>query len=248
MGGKKLDLTPLTGELFVSNSIIEQIKYEKEIGIREITFFTNATLFHKVDLKDLLTAGVDRISISVTPLRSDLYKLIYRTDSYERVLRNIKELLKIAKLIKSKTHIALNYRGNMSVNECNSLDDFLEYCKPYLTENVTFHSMTYFDTWAGRIESSDLLPGMNLVKVKNKAPLAPCHRLWNIHIEPSGDVNLCGCRTNYSYEKESPLKIGSLNKSTLEEIINSKKAKELKKSFITGKLNDICANCTWYGI
>ena len=76
--------------------------------------------------------------------------------------------------------------------------------------------------------------------------LRPCPRLWNIHVE-KGDVNLCGCRTNYDYGEKSPLKIGNLNESSLQEILNSKSVNKLRKSFLTGKINPICANCSWYG-
>ena len=247
LGGKKLDLTPLTGEVFVSNSIIEQIEYALSLGIKKISFFTNATLLHKVNLKELLTIGVDEIAISVSPLRDDLYKSIYRSDSYKRVLNNISNLLKTAKECNSSTTISLEYRGNLSLRECNSLEDFNLYCRPYLTEKIKFNSMQTFDTWSGRINDSDLLDGMKTIKIKNIAPLAPCPRLWNIHVEPSGDVNLCGCRTNYDYGEKSPLKIGNLNESSLQEILNSKSVNKLRKSFLTGKINPICANCSWYG-
>ena len=88
---------------------------------------------------------------------------------------------------------------------------------------------------------------MKTFSVNNKSPLTPCPRLWSLHVEPSGDVNLCGCRTNYNYGENSPLKIGNINNSPLEEIVQSKSVERLRRSFFTGKLNEICSNCSWYG-
>ena len=191
--------------------------------------------------------GVKKIGVSVSPLRSDLYKLIYRSDAYNRVLNNISDLLRIAKKCNSDTLISIDYRGNMSLKDCNNLDDFNEYCKPYLTSKISFTNIERFDTWSGRINDSDLLKGMKTLKIKNKGPLTPCPRLWSIHVEPSGDVNLCGCRTNYNYGQKNPLKIGNINNSSLDEILKSKSVKKLRRSFLTGNLNEICANCSWYG-
>ena len=87
---------------------------------------------------------------------------------------------------------------------------------------------------------------MQTIKKVNTAPLLPCPRLWSIHIEPTGDVNLCGCRTNYTYE-ENPLKVGNLNDSSLKQILKSKKIFKIRESFLKGGINDICRNCTWYG-
>ena len=246
LGGQDLNLTPLTGELFVSNDVIEMIKYANNRGINSISFYTNATLLHKVNLRELLSLNITRIGISVSPFDQKLYKAIYRSDAYSRVIENVSSLLRIAKEINSKIHISIEYRGPLTLEKCNQLDDYRSKIKPFLTNKISFSAFkAEFDTWGGRIKSTDLLEGMDVKSQVNHSPIFPCTRLWNIQVEPSGNVNLCGCRANYN-DEISPLYLGNINNNSLENIIKSPKAKAIRQSFFTGNLNDLCKNCSWY--
>ena len=41
LGGKKLNLTPLTGEVFVSPFVLDQVDYALKAGIEDIFFYLN---------------------------------------------------------------------------------------------------------------------------------------------------------------------------------------------------------------
>ena len=222
------------------------IKYANKREIDSISFYTNATLLHKVNLRELLSLNITRIGISVSPFDQKLYKAIYRSDAYNRVIENVSNLLRIAKEISSNTNISIEYRGPLTLEECNQLGDYRSKIKPFLTNKISFSAFkAEFDSWGGRIKSTDLLDGMEVKSQVNQPPIFPCTRLWNIQIEPSGNVNLCGCRTNYN-DDTNPLYLGNINDNSLENIVKSPKAKALRQSFLTGGLNNLCKNCSWY--
>lgn len=248
-GGKKLNLTPLTGELFTNKDALKMISYAQDSGISYISFFTNCSLLHTIDIHMMLSLNVDRISISVSPLSKDIYEKTYRSSQYNRVVSNIRALLSELKASDSTTQISLCFRGPLPLSECLQLPDFVQFVEPYLGPNITVSAMTEFDTWNGKIAEDDLLPGMTISHRKTPvAPLLPCSRLNSIYVDPSGIVRLCGCRTNYSGNIPNGLELGSLSDSSLLQLFRSKKATNIRHSFLLGGINDLCASCTWYNL
>ena len=249
LGGTKLNLTPLTGEIFTNKHALKMLSYAKDAGIKYVSFFTNCSLLHTIDLHELLRLNVDKISLSVSPLSEELYKSTYRSNQYKRVLQNIKELLETLQSSDSKTTISICFRGQLDLNQCTDLPDFHRHVKPYLGPNTTLSAMTEFDTWNGKIAESDLLEGMTISTRKPPAaPLSPCSRLRSIYVDPSGTVRLCGCRTNYSDNISDSLELGSIYESTLLDLYTSSQASGIRNSFLLGNINKLCAGCTWYNL
>lgn len=248
-GGEKLNLTPLTGELFTNKDALRMISYAQKKGISYISFFTNCSLLHTIDIDTMLSLNVDRISISVSPLSENIYEKTYRSSQYNRVLHNIRDLLSGLQSSGSTTRISLCFRGPLNLAECIKLPDFVQYVEPYLGPNIALSAMTEFDTWNGKIAESDLLPGMTTTHRKTPvAPILPCSRLNSIYVDPSGIVRLCGCRTNYSGNIPNGLELGSLSDSSLIQLFRSNKASNIRKSFLLGGINDLCSACTWYNL
>lgn len=249
-GGERVTLTPFAGEIFTNKEIIQWIQKIKSYKqIKYINTYTNASLLHTVNLEELMRCGLTELRISVSPLSKDSYLKIYRTDIYEKVILNIKNLLIAFSHITDKTIniLEISFRADRSLEECKKLPDYIEYIHPYLSKGVIITSMSSYDSWSGVIKDSDLLPGMELLHTELSGKIQPCSRIYNPQILVDGTIRLCGCRfDNNSLDDE--LEIGNISEISLMEAYNSPKAKQIRNSFQTGKLLNICRKCSWYDI
>lgn len=232
--GKKINFSPFAGEIFVDKDILKKIKFVSNIGFDVITTYTNALLFHKFKIEEILNSGLTRINISLAPPIKDSYIKIYRNKNYKQLMINIKSLLKNFNTQKEKTinEISIEFRSNISMQEIEKLEDYQIYIKPYLSENIRISCMRVFDSWMGMIGQNDLLDGM-LIKDHNFTKNTPCMRLNTLQITANGDSRVCGCRyNNNDYTKEDIFYVGNAYNESVINMYNKQKVSDLKQSFI----------------
>ncbi|MBO1066295.1 MULTISPECIES: radical SAM protein [Nostocales] len=248
MGGDSIQLTPITGEIFTNKKIIDWIKkLDSFKSIKHIGTYTNASLFHTIDLDELVNSGLTGLHISVPPLDEEIYLKIYRSNLYSKVISNLKNLLIAFSNANNKTIklLEISFRADRTLDECKQLPDYLEFVHPYLSEGVIVTSMSSFDSWSGMIKDSDLLPGMELLHTELSGPIQPCSRIYNAQIVVDGSIRLCGARIDNG-NNEDELKIGHISELSLTAAYNSPKAKKIRDSFRSGNLLNICQKCSWY--
>lgn len=251
IGGQRVNLTPHLGELFVDRDIIRKMRYIKELGFKEASTYTNASLLHHFGLEDILRSGLTEILISTAPLQEDVYRKIYRNNNYQKVLNNISELLKTFCRL-SDNHdpemtvqqIAIEFRSERSLQECTQLADFQKFVKPYLTSRIHLGNFHRYDAWSGVITQDQLIPGMT-IKNANFPKRLPCGRTSHIQVGVNGEVRLCGCRVDVN-AIEDELTVGDIRQNSLKELYNSEKVKKIKDSFYANRLLDVCKKCSWY--
>lgn len=251
IGGRRVNLTPHLGELFVDRDIIRKLRYIKELGFKEVSTYTNASLLHHFGLEDLLRSGLTEILISTAPLWEDVYRKIYRNNNYQKVLNNISELLKTFRRL-SDNHdpemtverIAIEFRSERSLPECAQSADFQKFVKPYLTSRIHLGNFNRYDAWSGVITPDQLIPGMTIKNAQFPKRL-PCGRTSHIQVGVNGEVRLCGCRVDVN-AAEDELTIGDIRKNSLKELYNSEKVRKIKDSFYANRLLDVCKKCSWY--
>ena len=91
------------GEPILNKSLPEMVAYAKSKGIMDVYFNTNATLLtHDIGTK-LIEAGLDRISISLEGTDANMYEKYRVGASFEKVLKNIKEFIKLRDEMNSGT-------------------------------------------------------------------------------------------------------------------------------------------------
>lgn len=245
-GGTKISLSPLTGEIFVDKDILRKINFIRDIGFDLIYTYTNALLFHKFDIKDILTSGLTRLNISTAPLDEETYIKIYRNRNYKQLLKNLANLLKHFDIIQEKTiqHISIEFRSNVPLKEIKKLPDYQKYIEPYINKNISVSAMQTFDSWMGAISQDQLLDGM-YIKDPNFKKDKPCIRLNMLQILPNGDTRVCGCRFDSNADKDI-FTIGNVYQKDIVELYNDKKVKDLKNSFYAGNIPKECQLCSWY--
>ncbi|WP_148570522.1 radical SAM protein [Aliarcobacter cryaerophilus] len=247
-GGKKINFSPFAGEIFVDKDILKKINYVHKVGFDLITTYTNALLFHKFKIEDILNSGLTRINISLAPPIKDSYIKIYRNKNYKQLMVNIETLLKTFHTQKEKTikEISIEFRSNISMQEIEELKDYQTYIKPYLNDSIKVVCMKIFDSWMGMINQNDLLDGMS-IKNHNFPKNTPCMRLNMLQIMANGDARVCGCRyNNNDYTTEDIFYVGNTYNENIIDIYNKKKVLDLKQSFIISTPPLECQLCSWY--
>ena len=94
VGGKKISLSPFAGEVFVDPNILKKINFLKQQNFDLVYTYTNALLFHKFNINDILTSGLTSLNISIGTPKKSIYTKIYRNHNYEQLLKNLENLLK----------------------------------------------------------------------------------------------------------------------------------------------------------
>jgi MoaA/NifB/PqqE/SkfB family radical SAM enzyme len=244
MGGGNLGLTPVVGDPLIDPLILSRIHYARQFpNIKTISTFTNCLNLHEVGIKDLLTSGLNSLSISTSGFDLELHEKIYRSKKAKIMKRNLIDLLTINKELGKPCEIKIGLRTNQSLQKVMSDAEFREIAK--LSDEVDINY--YFEDWAGAIGASDLLDGMklrpfSLMILRRKAP---CWMLFGeLSVLSNGTVALCGCQ---EIEGNSDLVLGNIMDSSLMNLYRSEQAHMIRENWLNGsKIPDICRKCRNY--
>ncbi len=82
------------GEPLLNKDIFSMVEYARSKNI-EIGFFSNATLIDEEMAKKIVNVGLDYINISLDAANKDIYERIRKGAKFDKVIKNIKTLVKI---------------------------------------------------------------------------------------------------------------------------------------------------------
>jgi radical SAM protein with 4Fe4S-binding SPASM domain len=82
----------LRGEPLLHPQLPEMVSYAKEKGIIDVYFNTNATLLNEDKINQLISSGLDRISISLEGTTKEVYEKYRVGAKFEMVMENIRRL------------------------------------------------------------------------------------------------------------------------------------------------------------
>tara|TARA_B100000959_G_scaffold191511_1_gene200222 strand:+ start:3035 stop:4051 length:1017 start_codon:yes stop_codon:yes gene_type:complete len=83
------------GEPLMHPDLAEMVRYAKSAGLIDVYFNTNALLLDEQKTKEILEAGLDRISISFEGHTSEVYEKYRIKSSYDKVVTNIRRFLEL---------------------------------------------------------------------------------------------------------------------------------------------------------
>jgi len=244
MGGGDLGLVPIAGDPLIDPSILRRIHYARQLpNIKTISIITNCINLHNVGINELLTSGLNSISVSTSGFDLEFHEKIYRSNKAELAKRNLIDLLIINRELGNPCEIKIGLRTCQTFKEVMSNKEFREIV--ILSNEVDINY--YFDDWAGAIKSFDLLKGMklrpfSLLILRRKAP---CWMLYGgLAILSDGTVAMCGCQ---ELEGDSDLVLGNIMDSSLVDLYKSEQANMIRKNWLNGiRIPDICRNCRNY--
>lgn len=242
-GGGTINFTPTVGDPLVDKQLIEKIRYARQFeNIRGAFLYTNGILLNRFNLDELLSSGLTRLAISTFIGSAEGYKKYYGKDKYDQVVKGIIDVTKRNLALANPVYITLHLRVDGDKAKWQATEDYKKIASLIGEQNIDY--LTVYDHWGGLIQRDDLPAGTRLdisVSVEKKKR-SPCFELYRrVHVLADGKVGACVC-----VDLESDIRIGDLNKNTLNEIWKDQPLKQYRRNWVKGDLPKPCKGCTRY--
>lgn len=208
------------GEPLLHPELPEMVAYTKKKGIIEVQFNTNGLPLNEKKIEELLNAGLDRIIFSFDGATKQTYEYIRTGSNYERVVNNIKTLVKMRDERDLKRPSVRVQMVKMKENE-HEVEDFIKMWLPVANRIAV---STYRKAEGAQGENVHF----------------PCHQLWQrLMVCWDGEVRMC-CG-DWSGE----IVLGNAKKSSIYELWHGEKLNNVRELHSQGRFNEIpvCARC-----
>lgn len=241
MGGGHLSLTPVVGEAFLDHHLAERIRMaEIYPAIRSLSVTTNAgmvPLLGEAELRYMLTR-LKRVLISVYGIDAAEHREITRRDTFDRTVDGINRILQCA-----VNEVALSFRllFPRTIQEIRAWVEALVGFSRSNAAIIVQGPMYTYANW-GVLDTRAALPGIARWREvpaqqgQCLIPLLGCQVFWD------GDVSFCGCD---DFDKAESLHLGSILRSSLAELYNGERARQLWDWKSHG-VPPFCRNCSFY--
>lgn len=242
IGGGSVGLTPIVGDPLIDREFLARVKYLRSLpSIDRIWVTTNAILLDKHGVADVLNSGLSSITISTSGFDRESYERVYRSKSYSRMLKNVRELLALNSEKEDPLTIVIGLRSDRPLEDILKDEDFRE-----IQSYNPLIDFTWAYTSAGdRIKRESLPASMKLRSVSIRQKNEPCVQVYNGPIVlPDGTLLLCSCVA--AMDATTDLGIGNILENDLLSIWRSPRVKELRASFGSPALNETCKKCDMY--
>lgn len=133
----KFEITGGGEPLIRKDLVLDLMEKIKEVG-KYGNLTTNGTLFEKSDLRFLTEIGWDKITISLDGPNSKINDYLRGKNSFEKIIKNIKQLNRIKKGDKP----ALKFNTVISNKNYNKLSEMIELASQSKAKTVSFETLT----------------------------------------------------------------------------------------------------------
>jgi len=224
------------GEPLMNKNVTSMIDYAAKKGIKT-RIHTNATMLNKRLSGDIILAGLDFISFSFDGYTREIYEKNRSGASFKESLSKIIEFLKIKKQLKSDKpytviQVIQNAKESSSDKVAEQKESFLENFEGLPLNRLVTRAP---HNWGGLLK----LEGPSSSKAKN-IRVIPCTFPWySLTVFYDGRVFLC------PQDFKGKICLGDLNKSSIKEIFNGVKIKEVRRRFKIGMIENMipCKDC-----
>lgn len=225
--GMKMVILSFYSEPFLDRHIFDRIAFVKNQGM-EVMFYSNGMTLNKEKINIILENPPTKIVFSFDGGTKETYEKIRVNASFDRVVQNIRNLVKERDRRGLKNPIV---EVNCTIQKENK------------NEIGSFEAL-----WSGVVDGYDYGIVDNRegeghddgLRVKASQILYPCRRLWNeIIVISSGKVALC------CVDFDGKVIVGDMNKQTLEEVWNSPLFKNIRDLHVKnmGDQVALCKGC-----
>ncbi len=240
MGGGSVGLTPIVGDALIDPKFLDRVRFlRSQPEVDRIWLTTNCILLDKFGVDNVLKAGLDSVNVSTAGFDAEMYKRVYRNASYERMRRNVVELVERNAALGSPVAITIALRPDRPLSDVMADKDF----QPILAHKPQLDFTWSFTSANGRITRDILPPAMKLRVVRSR-PEACVSTFNGPIVLPDG--NLMGCSCVAAMDAVKDLGIGNILQSPLGEIWTGGQMRGLRESFSKGGLNPTCSGCDMY--
>lgn len=195
----------------------------KKINCVDFFVITNGTLLTRDISEFLIEMDIDRLQISIDAAKPETYKKI-RGGNLKILEKNINDFLELRKKAQKNTPILRVSFCEQSDNE----DEKEEFKKKWENKADIVDFQKFID----------LSSVVNLEEKKQKKEYFCPDPFQRIVIDYKGNMYGCCCIGYNRY-----FKLGNLDSITIMEAWNSDRMVQLRNSFLTQNLNNVCLNC-----
>jgi radical SAM protein with 4Fe4S-binding SPASM domain len=240
LGGGSVGLTPIVGDALIDPKFLDRIRYLRSFPqIDRVWLTTNCILLDRFGAEPVLQSGINALNVSTAGFDAEMYRRVYRNASYERMRRNVLELVERNAALGNRVAITIALRPDRPLDAVMADPDF----QPILAHNPQLDFTWSYTSANGRIKRDNLPASMKLRVVTSRTEA--CVNTYNgAMVLPDGTVMGCSCVAAMDATKN--LGIGNIQNSTLCEIWAGEATRALRSSFSTGTLNSTCAGCDMY--
>ncbi len=239
-GGGSVGLTPIVGDALIDPKFLKRVRRIRSFPqVDRIWLATNAILLDKHGVANVLDSGITAITISTAGFQREMYERVYRNQSYERMRRNVLELVKLNAERKKPLPVTIGLRTDRPLPEVIADPDF----QPILAFNPEIDFTWSFTSAGGRIKREALPQSMRLRTVSKK--IDPCAEMYNGPVVlPDGRVQSCSCVA--SMDAFLDLGLGNVMEANLVDLWDSERMRTLRANFGTPSLCSTCTKCDMY--
>ena len=243
-GGGPIGLTPTVGDPLIDPLLLDRIRYARsQPNITSIGMYTNMILLEKITGEALVESGITKVIVSTSGMDEEMYKRVYRSQAYKKVLSNIHHFIDANEKRGNPVDFRIAMRIDRPMAEVFSGEDCRKIIARIGSDRISV-AFT-FDNWAGKI-TQDQLPGTMRLRSSRDfghPRISACSELYSgPMIYWDGKVGACGCRDVDARE----LVIGDANKESIVEIWFGEQIQRLREEFMTPKIHKICDTCSLY--
>lgn len=217
------------GESLLDQDLEYKIKRLKEIGIKRVSLSTNGALLSRERCESVLEAGLDDLRFSIDSLRKDVYESIRKGLSFEKVVDNVKQAIKLRNALRPETQIRI-HMVDLKENH-DEIDEYKRFWKKYLAPGDMIQIIFQHTKWDTQNELS------------RYSTMVPCISLFStMVINAEGRVALC------CLDSELEEELGDVSKQTIKEVWNSEKLREIRKLHLENERNTVtaCVGCNMW--
>ena len=217
------------GEPLLHPHIVSMVAWAVEQGIPSVGLSTNATMMTPELARELIQAGLHRLECSVDALCAQEFQEFRGKDEFDRVVENIRDILRMKKMINSPSPI-ISIQYMTKSGAAREIEKVRQFWSQWLDPGDFI--MTIQDiSFAGRVRE---------VSLESDSTRRPCEWpfryavvLWN------GDVVPCDS------DFEGQCVLGSLEKSSLEHIWHNHNYRALREAHICNDYHKfpLCRQC-----
>ncbi len=218
------------GEPLIDMKLANRVAMLKKGGIKNVCISTNVSLLNEARSRDLLTAGLDTIIMSIDSLDKKTFEGIRVRLVFEEVLANALRFIELRNQLRPETKIWMRM-----IRQESNKDEWPSY-QAYWSKRLAPTDRIYYHNifnWGGQLK------GFKPVTTSYE-PNLPCVALWSLMvIFCNGDVPLC----NVDFNNKFPS--GSVVKDTIVDLWRSKLMNESREMHLAGRKAciSLCKNC-----
>jgi radical SAM protein with 4Fe4S-binding SPASM domain len=208
-------------------TIFDKIRYAKEQGLTDVVLNSNANLLDEEAAQSLIDCGLDAIYIGIDAFTPESYARIRVGGDYDRVVRNVKHLLKLKSQQGAETPQVFVQFVEMDDN-AGEKEDFAR----FWTDLGALVKIRPKVSWAGAIDAPNLVLGND--------ERWPCYwAMQSMSITDQGKVVTC------AVDLDAQFVAGDVNQQTLKSIWQGR-LKENRQCHLEHNwdaLPEVCRNC-----